>query len=158
MENLQLNTRDVHVRYEDDVTNPQQISAMGLTLESLAARTCDEFWSPKFVHRDPELGQLHSFKIVSMTNMAAYLDCPAERYSDLSSSELATVLSLSTTTSTSLTSRQCMKRSSFSLTREMRVLQVHRGHLGKSGNNEALLYRKMYDKFALDFNMQIIVK
>jgi hypothetical protein len=51
-----------------------------------------------------------------------------------------------------------MKRSSFSLTREMRVLQVHRGHLGKSGNNEALLYRKMCDKFALDFNMQIIVR
>ena len=99
MENLQLNIRDVHVRYEDDVTNPQQISAMGLTLESLAARTCDEFWSPKFVHRDPALGQLDSFKIVSMTNMAAYLDCPAERYSDLSPSELATVLSVSTSTS-----------------------------------------------------------
>ena len=46
MENLQLNIRDVHVRYEDDVTNPQQISAMGLTLESLAARTCDEVLEP----------------------------------------------------------------------------------------------------------------
>ena len=58
MENLQLNIRDVQMRYEDDMTNPQQISAMGFTLESLA----DEFWSPKFVHRDPTLGQLNSFK------------------------------------------------------------------------------------------------
>ena len=107
MENLQLNIRDVHVRYEDDVTNPQQISAMGFTLESLAAQTCDEFWSPKFVHRDPALGQLNSFKIVSMTNMAAFLECLAESYNDLSPSELlATVLSMSTTTSTSNTPRQ----------------------------------------------------
>ena len=59
VENLQLNIRDVHMRYEDDVTNPPQISAMGFTLESLAAQTCDEFWSPKFVHRDPTLGQLN---------------------------------------------------------------------------------------------------
>ena len=35
--------------------------------------------------------------------MAAYLDCPAERYSALSSSELATVLGVSDTTSTSQT-------------------------------------------------------
>ena len=55
-------------RYEDDVINPQQTSAIGFSLESLAAQTCDEFWSPKFVHRDPALGQLNSFKIVSMTN------------------------------------------------------------------------------------------
>ena len=56
MENLQLNIRNV--RYEDYMTNPQQISAIGFTLESLA----DEFCSPKFVHRDPTLGQLNSFK------------------------------------------------------------------------------------------------
>ena len=34
VENLPLNIEDVHVRYEDDLTNPQQISAMGFTLES----------------------------------------------------------------------------------------------------------------------------
>ena len=70
---------NVHVRYEDDVINPQQIYAMEFTLESLSAQTCDEFWSPKFVHRDPTLGQRNSFKIISMTNMAAFIDCPAER-------------------------------------------------------------------------------
>jgi hypothetical protein len=74
---------------------------MGFTLESLAAQTCDEFWSSKFVHRDTTLIQL-----VSMTNMAPYLECPVERHSDLNSSELATVLSVSTTTSTSHTLRQ----------------------------------------------------
>ena len=55
VEGLQLNIRDMPVRYEVDVTNPQQISAMGFTLESLAAQTCDEFWSSKFVHRDTTL-------------------------------------------------------------------------------------------------------
>ena len=62
VEGLQLNIRDMPVRYEVDVTNPQQISAMGFTLESLAAQTCDEFWSSKFVHRNKTLGQLNSFK------------------------------------------------------------------------------------------------
>ena len=41
-----------------------------------------------------------------LTNMAAFLECPAESYSDLSLCELATVLSMSTTTSTSNTPRQ----------------------------------------------------
>ena len=41
MENLQLNIRDAHVRYRDYVTNPQHISVMGFTLESLAAQACD---------------------------------------------------------------------------------------------------------------------
>jgi hypothetical protein len=41
-----------------------------------------------------------------MTNMAAYLDCTEERYSALYSSELATALGVSNTTSTSHTPRQ----------------------------------------------------
>ena len=40
VENSKLNIIGEHVRYEDDVTNFQQISALGLTLESLSAQTC----------------------------------------------------------------------------------------------------------------------
>ena len=64
MENRQLNIRDVHLSYEDDMTNPQQISAMGFTLEFLAAQTCDEFWNPKFVLRDPTLGHPQAVNLV----------------------------------------------------------------------------------------------
>ena len=92
------------MRYEDDVTNPQQISAMGFTLESLAAQTCDEFWSPKFTETQNWDNLTHSNSLHDQNG--SYLECPAERYSDLSPSELATVLSVSTTTFTSHNLRQ----------------------------------------------------
>ena len=74
VENLQLTVKNVHVRYEDDISLPGTVFAAGFTLESLAAQTCDSSWSPRFVHRDPSQGQLDAFKLVSLAGMAAYLD------------------------------------------------------------------------------------
>ena len=48
VENLQLKIKDVHIRYEDDVTVPGSPFAAGFTLESLEAQTCDETWTPRY--------------------------------------------------------------------------------------------------------------
>ena len=55
-------------------------------MESLTANTCDENWTPKFVYRDPQghNGQYMAYKMVEMTNMAAYLNTDAEMYGHLS--------------------------------------------------------------------------
>ena len=86
VENLQVQIRDVHVRYEDDVSFPDRSFACGFSVESLTANTCDENWTPKFVYR--EQGQNMAYKMVEMTNMAAYLNTDAEMYGDLSPTEL----------------------------------------------------------------------
>ena len=92
MENLQLTVKNVHIRYEDDISVPGTVFAAGITLESLAAQTCDHTWSPRFVHRDPKLGQLDAFKMVELTGMAAYLDTKTEGLAGTDCQELGAAL------------------------------------------------------------------
>ena len=81
VENLQLDIKDVHIRYEDDISG-QGVTATGVMISSLSAVTCDQDWSQKFVYRDPLLGQLDAFKLVSLVGLSAYIDTDATRYGD----------------------------------------------------------------------------
>ncbi|KAK9908805.1 hypothetical protein WJX75_003140 [Coccomyxa subellipsoidea] len=51
--NLQLSISNIHVRYEDDTSNPGTTFAVGLTLESLRAHTVDESGKEAFVTQNP---------------------------------------------------------------------------------------------------------
>lgn len=86
IENLQIQVKDVHIRYEDDISWPERPFSCGFCLESLAAQSCDENGTPRFVHRDPD--QKMAFKIVELNNMAAYLNMDDEMLGDLPISEL----------------------------------------------------------------------
>ena len=79
-------------RYEDDVTVPGTTFAAGITLESLAAQTCDDTWQPRFVSRNPALGQLDAFKLVELEGMAAYLDTSCRGLGDTPSQHLGKAL------------------------------------------------------------------
>ncbi|CAD1471583.1 unnamed protein product, partial [Heterotrigona itama] len=47
IENLQLNIKDVHIRYEDSVTLPDDTGvALGVTIGALTAQSCDASWIP----------------------------------------------------------------------------------------------------------------
>ncbi|XP_076758070.1 vacuolar protein sorting 13D isoform X2 [Xylocopa sonorina] len=47
IENLQLNIKDVHIRYEDGVTLPDGTGiALGVTIGGLTAQSCDASWIP----------------------------------------------------------------------------------------------------------------
>ncbi|QQP35706.1 Uncharacterized protein FKW44_023998 [Caligus rogercresseyi] len=76
LENLQVHIRDVHIRYEDNVTSPIPFSC-GLLLESLSAETCDENWLPKFVSRDAS-NQTHIFKTLDLRYLGLYLNVGSE--------------------------------------------------------------------------------
>ena len=41
---LQLNVKDVHLRYEDDKTNPACPFACGLTIKKLSVHSTDSTW------------------------------------------------------------------------------------------------------------------
>ena len=79
----QVHIRDVHVRYEDDVSfvSPRRPFAAGFSIDLLTGQTCDDQWTPKFVTR--EQGQHMAFKVVELHNMAFYLDTQAEMFGDL---------------------------------------------------------------------------
>lgn len=51
--NVQLSITNIHVRYEDDVTDPGHPFACGVTLEQLSASTVDENGEEAFVTTSP---------------------------------------------------------------------------------------------------------
>jgi vacuolar protein sorting-associated protein 13D len=68
---FQLKIKDVHICYEDDVTVPGQAFALGITVESLTAQSCDDKWMPRFVGWDS--GNT-SFKLMELSTFAVYWD------------------------------------------------------------------------------------
>lgn len=92
IENLQVQIRDVHIRYEDNISIPMHPVACGFSLESLTAQSCDENWVPKFVFREQR--DVMAFKLVELDNMSIYLNKDAEMFGDLPTEELLAKMSL----------------------------------------------------------------
>lgn len=68
---FQLKIKDVHIRYEDDITVPGQLFALGVTVDSLTAQSCDDKWMPRFVGWDS--GNT-SLKLIELSTFAVYWD------------------------------------------------------------------------------------
>nr|XP_018896804.1 PREDICTED: vacuolar protein sorting-associated protein 13D isoform X1 [Bemisia tabaci] len=96
VDNLQLKIIDVHLRFEDEVTSDSQSFAVGVTIESLAAQSCNKEWIPGFVSYTSDSSNGHSFKLVELTNLAIYWDIirpPKLLWSHTSASDLSKLLS-----------------------------------------------------------------
>lgn len=52
IKNVQLKISDVHIRYEDAVTNPGHPFSLGITLSNLALETTDDKWKTGVVISD----------------------------------------------------------------------------------------------------------
>lgn len=44
IKNVQLKITEIHVRYEDSITNPKAPFSFGITLHNLSVHTTDESW------------------------------------------------------------------------------------------------------------------
>eukprot|EP00124_Ichthyophonus_hoferi_P003606 Ihof_evm1s323 gene=Ihof_evmTU1s323 len=66
--NLQLVIEDVHLRYEDCTSTPEQPLAIGLTLESFTARSTNEYGEIQFVQGESPF----SHKELQLKNLALY--------------------------------------------------------------------------------------
>ncbi|CAG0914453.1 unnamed protein product [Notodromas monacha] len=89
LENIQLDIRDVHVRIEDELTEPKIPFSFGFTLEYLTAKTTDGSWTPKFVSRDKAS---FSFKLVQLKNLSFYWNIFSQFFGDKKLGELAAAL------------------------------------------------------------------
>ncbi|XP_022090239.1 vacuolar protein sorting-associated protein 13D-like isoform X2 [Acanthaster planci] len=89
LENIQLKVRDVHIRYEDSTTVPNESFAFGITIKSLSAQSTDENWKARIVQG--EEGAMR-FKLLQLENFAIYWDTNIELYGDLDINDLRDAL------------------------------------------------------------------
>ncbi|XP_022255667.1 vacuolar protein sorting-associated protein 13A-like [Limulus polyphemus] len=79
--NLQVKIMNIHIRYEDDFTNPACSFAVGVTLHGLFFETTDESWKPCVV---PEAVNMFN-KLVTMDSLGVYWNSNAELFSKMTS-------------------------------------------------------------------------
>lgn len=68
---FQLKIIDVHIRYEDDITVPNEAFAFGITLDTLSAQSCDDTWQPRYLSGD---SGPNSFKLLELSALGVYWD------------------------------------------------------------------------------------
>ncbi|KAF9166895.1 hypothetical protein DFQ26_006563 [Actinomortierella ambigua] len=68
VDNLQVSINNIHVRYEDKLSNPEHPFSAGLTLSKLSAVSTDGQWTPTFIH--DEANTIH--KLATLESLALY--------------------------------------------------------------------------------------
>ncbi|XP_051807014.1 vacuolar protein sorting-associated protein 13A isoform X1 [Acanthochromis polyacanthus] len=83
IKNLQVKISNIHVRYEDDVTNPNCPLSFGVSLKNLSLQTSDENWNPSLLDENSRL----FFKLVQLDNLFAYWNVNSVLFSNHSADE-----------------------------------------------------------------------
>ncbi|KAJ3603606.1 hypothetical protein NHX12_028351 [Muraenolepis orangiensis] len=81
--NVQVKISNIHVRYEDDVTNPNCPLSFGVSLKNLSLHTADENWNPCLLDEKAKL----FFKLVQLDSLFAYWNVNSVLFSNHSSDE-----------------------------------------------------------------------
>ncbi|KAM9475939.1 intermembrane lipid transfer protein VPS13A isoform 2-T2 [Clarias gariepinus] len=77
IKNLQVKISNIHIRYEDSVTNPNSPLSFGVSLQNLSLQTADANWKPCLLDEKAKL----FFKLVRLDNLFAYWNVNSELYS-----------------------------------------------------------------------------
>ncbi|KAK7933821.1 hypothetical protein WMY93_004717 [Mugilogobius chulae] len=83
IKNLQVKISNIHIRYEDDVTNPNCPLSFGVSLENLSLQTADQNWRPTVLDEKAKL----FFKLVKLDNLFAYWNVNSLLFSNHDSNE-----------------------------------------------------------------------
>jgi vacuolar protein sorting-associated protein 13A/C len=74
VDNVQITVKNIHVRYEDSISNPEHPFALGITLEGFDAVSTDENWVPTFIQSTSAT----THKIANLKSLAVYWDTDAK--------------------------------------------------------------------------------
>ncbi|WAR29642.1 VP13A-like protein [Mya arenaria] len=88
IKNLQVEVRNIHVRYEDKYTNPKQPFSIGATLKELLFRTTDENWKPCIIKE--AVSQI--YKLVKLEQLAVYWNSHSTLYEDRPKADILSIL------------------------------------------------------------------
>ncbi|XP_077417334.1 intermembrane lipid transfer protein VPS13A isoform X1 [Vanacampus margaritifer] len=83
IKNVQVKISNIHIRYEDDVTNPQCPLSFGVSLSNLSLQTCDEDWNPTLLDENARL----FYKLVQLDKLFAYWNVDSVLFSNHSPDE-----------------------------------------------------------------------
>ncbi|CAB3239394.1 unnamed protein product [Arctia plantaginis] len=84
IKNVQLKITDIHIRYEDSITNPKAPFSFGITLHNLSVHTTDENWKKAVIQE----AVTKIFKILDLEGLAVYWNPATEIYSKSSPQEI----------------------------------------------------------------------
>ncbi|WFD18280.1 Vacuolar protein sorting-associated protein 13 [Malassezia caprae] len=88
VDNVQVTVRNIHIRYEDCLSDPAHPFSMGITLAELSAVSTDENWEPTFVHNSSS--GIH--KLARLDSLSIYWNTDAEFLTCSSSEDLQSAL------------------------------------------------------------------
>ncbi|CAL1260766.1 unnamed protein product [Larinioides sclopetarius] len=83
IKNLQVKIKDIHLRYEDNFSDPQNPFSLGFTLHNLSFETTDEKWIPAIIQENVSI--IH--KLVILDSLSVYWNSRSELFHKLSSSD-----------------------------------------------------------------------
>ncbi|PFH54473.1 hypothetical protein AMATHDRAFT_72271 [Amanita thiersii Skay4041] len=87
--NIQITIRNIHIRYEDNISVPNHPFAAGLTLTEFTAASVNDKWRPAFI--ESTAGAIH--KLAKLRCLALYFDTDAKSMMGLSPSEMDRIFS-----------------------------------------------------------------
>ncbi|XP_032062498.1 vacuolar protein sorting-associated protein 13A isoform X2 [Aythya fuligula] len=76
IKNLQVKISNIHVRYEDDITNRNNPLSFGISLQNLSLQTSDKNWNPCLHDETAKL----FYKLVRLDNLFAYWNVKSEMF------------------------------------------------------------------------------
>nr|CAI5824993.1 unnamed protein product [Callosobruchus analis] len=87
--NIQLTIRNIHIRYEDRVTNPAAPFSFGFTLGNLLVESTDQNWKVTFIEsKDLKEPVSRFYKIAQLDSLAMYWNSNCDTYCHLPMAEM----------------------------------------------------------------------
>ena len=72
VDNIEIQIKNIHLRYEDNYSIPGIIVSAGLSLSSFSVCSCDQYWQEKFVSRNANDIKFIIHKLVKIQNIGVY--------------------------------------------------------------------------------------
>lgn len=74
VDNVQVTVKNIHIRYEDSISDPGHPFALGVTLADFSAISTDENWKPTFIQGN----STSTHKLATLGSLAVYWDTDAK--------------------------------------------------------------------------------
>ncbi|KFO74137.1 Vacuolar protein sorting-associated protein 13C, partial [Cuculus canorus] len=76
IKNVQVKITGIHVKYEDDITDPQCPISLGMTLSELSLLTTNENWTPSILNEAAKI----IYKLLRLDSLSAYWNVHSKMY------------------------------------------------------------------------------
>ncbi|XP_061451865.1 intermembrane lipid transfer protein VPS13C isoform X2 [Rhineura floridana] len=84
IKNVQVKITGIHIKYEDDITDPSRPLSLGMTLGELSLLTANENWTPCILNEATKV----IYKILRLDSLSAYWNVESEMYYHASREEI----------------------------------------------------------------------